>query len=168
MTRVEEVPTPIRSLVAAIDFSQPSTRALAEALRFAAERPHAKLHIVYVGGGVGSEIQVDLPSGSATMSVEQAVQHIQTYVEKARVHAMLEGEPIESERVSIHVRVGTPTDEIVELVKAVSADLLVVGTHGRTGIKRLLLGSVAEALVERAGCAVLVVRAKDYASSEAS
>lgn len=167
MTRVEEIPTPIRSLVAAIDFSQPSTRALAEALRLAAERPHVKLHIVYVGGSVGSEIQIDLPSGHATVSVEDAIAHIQTYVEKARVHAMLEGEPIESERVQIHVRVGTPTQEIVDLANDVSADVLIVGTHGRSGIKRLLLGSVAEALVERANCAVLVVRAKDYESSDA-
>lgn len=167
MTRVEDIPTPIRSLVAAIDFSQPSTRALAEALRLAAERPHAKLHIVYVGGGVGDEIQIDLPSGTATASVADAEEHIQSYVEKARLHAMLEGEPIESERVVIHVRVGTPTEQIVDLAADVSADLIVVGTHGRSGIKRLLLGSVAEALVERAGCAVLVVRAKDYGSSEA-
>jgi nucleotide-binding universal stress UspA family protein len=167
MTSVEEIQTPIKTLVAAIDFSQPSTRALAEALRLAAERPHATLHIVYVGGGVGSEIQVDLPSGTAAMTVEHACEHIQTYVEKARVHAMLEGEPIESDRVVIHVRVGTPTEEIVDLAKDTSADLIVVGTHGRTGIKRLLLGSVAEAVVERAGCAVLVVRAKDYESSEA-
>jgi nucleotide-binding universal stress UspA family protein len=167
MTSVEEIPTPIQTLVAAIDFSQPSTRALAEALRLAAERPHAKLHIVYVGGGVGSEVQVDLPSGTSSMSVEHAVELIQTYVEKARVHAMLEGEPIESERVSIHVRVGTPIEQIVELANDTSADLIVVGTHGHTGIKRLLLGSVAEALVSRALCAVLVVRAKDYESSEA-
>jgi nucleotide-binding universal stress UspA family protein len=166
MTRVEEIPVPIQSLVAAIDFSQPSTRALAEALRFAAERPHAKLHIVYVGGSAGSDIQVDLPTGHVTMSIQEAVDHIQTYVEKARVHAMLEGEPIESERVVIHVRVGTPIEEIVDLARDVSADLIVVGTHGRTGIKRLLLGSVAEAVVQRAGCAVLVVRAKDYESSD--
>lgn len=167
MTRVEQIPTPIQSLVAAIDFSQPSTRALAEALRLAAERPHVKLHIVYVGGSAGNDVQIDLPSGHATVSVADAQEHIQTYVEKARVHAMLEGEPIESERVVIHVRVGTPTEQIVDLAEDVSADLIVVGTHGRTGIKRLLLGSVAEALIERAGCAVLVVRAKDYESSEA-
>jgi nucleotide-binding universal stress UspA family protein len=167
MTNIEALPTPINTLVAAIDFSQPSTRALAEALRLAAERAGSKLHIVYVGGAAGSEIQVDLPSGAETMTIAEAAKHIEIYVEKARVHAMLEGEPIESERVEIHVRVGTPTEEIMDLARDTSADLIVVGTHGRTGLKRLLLGSVAEGLVARATSAVLVVRAKDYETGAA-
>ena len=47
---------------------------------------------------------------------------------------------------------------ILEATEGLPADLVVVGTHGRTGLSRLALGSVAEAVVRGAGCSVLVVR----------
>jgi len=57
------------------------------------------------------------------------------------------------------VLVGVPWDEIVAVAKRDPAiDLLVIGTHGRTGLKRALLGSVAEKVVRHATCPVLVVR----------
>jgi nucleotide-binding universal stress UspA family protein len=52
---------------------------------------------------------------------------------------------------------GDPGAEIVRLSKDVSADLIVMGTHGRTGLRRLLLGSVAEAVLRRAPCPVLTI-----------
>lgn len=61
---------------------------------------------------------------------------------------------------SIHraVRVGDPVDGILQYVKAQDIDLVVMGSHGRTGFSHLFLGSVAEAVVRRAPCPVLVVR----------
>ena len=56
---------------------------------------------------------------------------------------------------------GHPAHEIVEAAKAWSADLVVVGSHGRGGLGRVLLGSVADAVMRHALCPVLVVRAKD-------
>lgn len=56
------------------------------------------------------------------------------------------------------VRVGPAWDEIVRLAAEEKADLLVVGTQGRTGLERLLLGSVAERVIRRAPCPVLTVR----------
>ncbi|MBT6178585.1 MAG: universal stress protein [Deltaproteobacteria bacterium] len=53
---------------------------------------------------------------------------------------------------------GKPADSIIELAQEVRAELIVAGTHGRDGIERLMLGSVAEALVRGAPCSVLVVR----------
>ena len=53
--------------------------------------------------------------------------------------------------------VGDPPDEINSYARRVVADFIVVGTHGRTGIRRALLGSVAEQVVRRAHCPVLVV-----------
>ena len=52
---------------------------------------------------------------------------------------------------------GFPPREIVRHAKKTGADLIVVGTHGRTGITHAILGSVAERVVQRAGCLVLVV-----------
>jgi nucleotide-binding universal stress UspA family protein len=54
---------------------------------------------------------------------------------------------------------GEPADEIVRLAGASNCDLIVLGTHGRTGLSRLLLGSVAEQVLRKAPCAVLTVKA---------
>jgi nucleotide-binding universal stress UspA family protein len=53
---------------------------------------------------------------------------------------------------------GDAADEIIEAAKEVEADLIVLGTHGRTGLGRLLLGSVAEQVLRRALCPVLTVK----------
>ncbi len=65
-------------------------------------------------------------------------------------------------RLEIHNVSGDPSEEIVGLAKKVDADVIVLATHGRTGIKRLLLGSVAEKVVRHAGCPVFVVREKHH------
>jgi nucleotide-binding universal stress UspA family protein len=54
---------------------------------------------------------------------------------------------------------GDPADEIVRAAREGLADVIVLGTHGRTGLGRLIMGSVAEKVVRRAGCAVLAVKA---------
>jgi nucleotide-binding universal stress UspA family protein len=64
------------------------------------------------------------------------------------------------------VKVGSPAGEIVQAAVEWPADLIVIGSHGRRGVTRALLGSVAEAVMRHASCPVLVVRAPS--SSEAS
>lgn len=56
------------------------------------------------------------------------------------------------------VAVGTPAAEIAKTATEWSADVIVIGSHGRHGVERVLLGSVAEAVMRRAPCSVLVVR----------
>jgi nucleotide-binding universal stress UspA family protein len=56
------------------------------------------------------------------------------------------------------LRVGAPFLEIIHAAQTENADLIVLGTHGRTGLAHVLLGSVAERVVQKAGCAVLTVR----------
>jgi len=56
------------------------------------------------------------------------------------------------------VRMGSPAEEITRYARDVSADLIVMPSHGRTGIARAFLGSVAEVVVRRAHCSVLVLR----------
>lgn len=55
---------------------------------------------------------------------------------------------------------GVPDDALVQGAQAHGADLLVMGSHGRTGFKRLLMGSVTERVIGRAGCPVLVVKGR--------
>jgi nucleotide-binding universal stress UspA family protein len=60
--------------------------------------------------------------------------------------------------VTVNIAQGDPVKEILREIKDVGIDLVVIGTHGRTGLKHLLLGSVAEKVVRSAPCPVLTVR----------
>ncbi len=62
--------------------------------------------------------------------------------------------------IALHVLVGHPVARIVE--SAADADLLVMGTHGRTGLQRVVMGSVAEKVVRKAPCPVLTVHPDDH------
>lgn len=66
------------------------------------------------------------------------------------------GDPAE---VDVHVTTGRAVRQIVNFAEARRSDLVVVASHGRTGLERMLLGSVAEGVVSRAGCPVLTVKA---------
>jgi nucleotide-binding universal stress UspA family protein len=65
-------------------------------------------------------------------------------------------------KVETVLREGTPEIEIVEEAKQWGADLIVIGSHGHTGFKRLVLGSVAHSVVAHAPCSVEVVRRKEW------
>lgn len=60
------------------------------------------------------------------------------------------------------VRLGAPAVEIVEAAAQLDIDAIVIGTHGRTGLKHVMLGSVAENVVRRAPCPVLVVKEREH------
>ena len=60
--------------------------------------------------------------------------------------------------VAVKALVGVPWEAIADAAREGKYDLLVVGTHGRTGVSRAFIGSVAERLVRQAPCSVLVVR----------
>jgi universal stress protein A len=74
----------------------------------------------------------------------------------AALRARLPGDTIALE----FVQQGRPAAEIVSAAKCWAADLIVIGSHGRGGIERALLGSVAEAVIRQAPCPVLAIKAK--------
>src|SRR5207244_977811 len=84
---------------------------------------------------------------------EQLVASVANSVEKSRV------------KVETAVREGDPASTIVEQAREWQADLIVVGSHGYTGLKRLVLGSVAQSVVGHAPCSVEVVRRKENGKS---
>lgn len=59
------------------------------------------------------------------------------------------------------IQVGGPATEIVKAAKEWPADLIVIGSHGRGGVQRALMGSVAEGVMRHAPCPVMVIRAKE-------
>lgn len=67
-----------------------------------------------------------------------------------------------------HARIGDPSDEILDLAEEIGADMIIVGSHNRTALGRLLLGSVSESVADRARCTVVVARPKTYATVELS
>jgi nucleotide-binding universal stress UspA family protein len=70
--------------------------------------------------------------------------------------------------VEIMLRRGFAPDAIIDAAEEVQADLIVMGTHGRTGLRRVLMGSVVEAVVPKAECPVLVVKESQPASAATS
>ena len=64
----------------------------------------------------------------------------------------------DSTKVSVAVRYGIPYDEIVTAAQEMAADLIVISTHGRSGLSRAMMGSTAERIVRHATCPVLTVR----------
>jgi len=88
-------------------------------------------------------------------------------IETLRAGAMAELEKLASARMpavrfgKMIVQPGEPRDAIIETATSLRPDLIVIGSHGRRGVSRLVLGSVAEEVVRRAPCPVLIVRSPD-------
>ena len=97
-----------------------------------------------------------LPEGSVVASPKM----LQDLAEQAEAH-LVEwrriAEGMGATRVTTAKGIGEPAIEIAELAREGGYDLIVVGTHGRTGIRHAFLGSVAELVVRRAGCPVLTI-----------
>jgi nucleotide-binding universal stress UspA family protein len=153
-------------IVVAVDYSESGNFALERAFDLAAEKPAAAVHIVNVlpvyQSGVAPDATVGAWGGSLP-SVTQAAEELKTYTD-ARVAAYRTkhaGKKLEFlGNLRAHQRVEVPSEEIAQLAADVEADLVVVGTHGRRGMSRVMLGSVAEATVRLAPCPVLVARPK--------
>jgi nucleotide-binding universal stress UspA family protein len=148
-------------IVAGIDFSASSAFALDEALRMAAGHPGATLQVVHVASSYGPMVRLEIDSDVRTVSAEEATAAVKSHVQQL-VNERTAAKLAQPHDVTTQLRLGGASEEIVRAAAELDADLIVVGTHGRTGVRRMLLGSVAEAIVRKAGCPVLVVRGKDY------
>lgn len=140
-----------RRIVHATDFSAASEPAFAQALEIA-RRERAELVLVHVlepispfPGGDDRARHRDL----RIVMEASARRALGPLLARAK-HARVSARGVVTE--------GWPPEEIVKLARKRRADLIVVGTHGRTGMKRLMLGSVAERVILLAPCPVLTVR----------
>jgi nucleotide-binding universal stress UspA family protein len=153
----------IQRIVVGVDFSDQSARAYEQAFLLAQQNEEAELHIVSVVDRVALEY-MGLTNGPQPSLADSADRLRDELIGMAHGHMKTYRAAHPGSReltIFVHVRVGRIGDEIAQLGAEVGADLLVVGTHGRTGMQRLLLGSVAERVVRFASCPVLVVRPKD-------
>jgi universal stress protein A len=151
-------PSSGEGVVGATDFSDPSLPGL-EVAAGEARRRHARLHLVHALDvdmfSTGQAPAAALPylEGTSAISMD-GLDHLRDIAQQ-RLSDMLTrtGVPGDATVVSGHA-----AEAIVRAAETVGAQLVVVGTHGRSGLARVTLGSTAEAVIDRAPCSVLVVR----------
>jgi nucleotide-binding universal stress UspA family protein len=152
-------------IVAACDFSPLGDRAVREALRLCSTQGAAALHVITVGSA--SAVGVVLPGPELRFRMQQEAEELAREHLKQIVDEFITQTPaLPLEKIAVYVTVGVPSECIVALATAVDADLIVLGTHGRHGLERIMLGSVAEAVVRHAPCGVFVIRPRDFLAGE--
>jgi len=141
----------ITKIVVGTDFSEASERALGLALELA-ERAKASIELVHAYSVPSFNLPIEgAVMASATFVAEQSAKLQQQLDAVVAQHAK------PGLRLSAHLRDGTPHQELCDFARKVGADLIVVGTHGRSGPAHVLLGSVAERVLRVAPCPVLTV-----------
>jgi nucleotide-binding universal stress UspA family protein len=141
----------IRRILYPTDFSERSETAWAYAKSFA-KKYASELHLIHVlqepvAVLPESSIAVAAPAANLPELIEAAENGLRQYEVEAPASI--------TDRRVLH---GPSAEEIVRYAKEAEIDLMVIGTHGRTGLAHVLLGSVAEKIVRKAPCAVLTVR----------
>jgi nucleotide-binding universal stress UspA family protein len=155
--------TPPRRIVVGIDYEQLGDDAFRAALALAVAAGGTEVHAIHV---------TPLLDGMPTS--QRKVERMDKDVERLRqqVDAVLgtwrerHGDPAVPS-ISVHIAKGRASTEIVRLAAALQAGLVIVGTHGRRGLTRALLGSIAGEIVEKATCPVLVVRPIEHQLTDA-
>lgn len=137
----------LKQIVFATDFSSSSDAALRLATMLARDS-RARLLIVHVSeprpAYTVAGVYASLPVGNEfAESNERLLKVLPTDSQVPCEHRLL---------------IGVAADEIVKFAKESGADLIVIGSHGRTGLRRLLVGSVAEAVVRQAECPVITIK----------
>ena len=147
----------IRRILCATDFSLPAQQAqnYASAL---ADKFRAELHLLHV---VVEPLPLPGPKGS--WMLPDAV--LPSLIQNAELDLAASTEAVRlttGSRAVCTVKTGHPVEQVLKYVNDNEIDLIVIGTHGHTGLSRLLLGSIAEKIVRLATCPVLTVHPKDH------
>jgi nucleotide-binding universal stress UspA family protein len=143
----------LERILVPLDGSDSSFQAARYAIRIA---KMANAEIIFMHAVVNPPYVEYKTAGLVIMHyIEEAKMHAEAWYAKAGDMASKEGVRFSSETI---LDIASPADSIVTYAERKKVDLIVMGTHGRTGIKRFLLGSVASGVLSHAKCSVLVVR----------
>ena len=136
------------------DFSDHSKQAINYACELA-KRFGAELHLLHVVQPLTTHVSYGAPIPDAELHPPEqpAREELEAIAEPGLEHVS---------RVERSIRTGPPFLEIVRCAKEKDADLIVIGTHGRTGVAHALIGSVAEKVVRKSPCPVLTVRPEGH------
>lgn len=147
-------PQPRLVVLAAVDDSAFAERIANVAAAMATRIGGSELHFIHVIEHLPTPDDIVQTKPTATELLERGREHLERIGRVGRAH--FEG------RIVVHLAAGTAWREVLQMAADLSADLVLVGTHDRKGIQRVVLGSVSEQIVRKASCPVLVVRPKDY------
>lgn len=136
-----------QTILVPTDFGDGAAHALDYAIELAAKLG-AKVHVVSALGMPATGL-ADLDVALSAVTGEETIANSQ-----AALDALAATRP----GLSTMLRSGDAPDVIIQAAREIGADMIVMGTHGRRGLKRALLGSVAESVVRSAPCPVLTVR----------
>ena len=146
-------------IVVGVDLSETGDHALWHAVQLARSLPEGELHVTHV-------ITTD-PGLHDARKLAEIADELRPRLEELRKHVTTRCAPPAGEApfhvdTVFHIRIGKPAAAIHQVAVDVDADVIVVGTHGRSGVEKLILGSVAEELVRTARVPVLVARLKNF------
>lgn len=146
---------PYERILIAVDGSESAETALDEAIKLA-KFFHAKLRIItiidqYVGYIDGIMLNTDVETDSSREYGESLLKVMSHFAQTAGVE-------VETNLIEINEKSSKVADKILHEADEWKADLLVLGTHGRQGIKRFILGSIAESVVRLSKIPTLLVR----------
>ena len=143
-----------QKILCPVDFSEPSQFALRTAAQLAIDCGEE----LVVAHAWQSPLH---PEYSELILQNEILVSVKQKEEDALAASKRDVETLGLERVRTKLLYGIPWDAIVRESCAESYDVVVIGTHGRTGLKHVLLGSVAERVARHAGCPVLLVRPRE-------
>jgi nucleotide-binding universal stress UspA family protein len=132
------------------DYSDNSAYAFKVALSLA-EQHGATLYVAHVVESLGPEL-VTVGEAATERQPEGHVRHLWQELRQVKAPP---GSPVTVKHV---LGEGEPAAEVAVIAKKYACDLIVISTHGRTGLERLLMGSIAEKIVRLAPCAILTVK----------
>jgi len=147
---------PIRRILCPVDFSEGAETALAQAL-FLARGLGAEVEVVHAWE-TPIVIRPDLVVWTEGSSGVALAEVVKSRADTAMKQLLDKLAPDEHARVEVKILHGPPAETIVGYAREHGHDLIVVASHGRTGLSRWMLGSVAERVVRQAHCPVLTVR----------
>lgn len=147
--------TPIHKILCPVDFSEPSEEAVRYAVSLASRLHAEEVFLLHVY----QPPHYLLPEGTISLDPATSLE-IRTHLAR-ELEALAKRYSGHGVAVSAHLAVGLPHDVIVEKVSELGAHMIVIGTHGRSGLRHFILGSVAEKVVRLASVPVCSVRAGD-------
>jgi nucleotide-binding universal stress UspA family protein len=151
------------TIVVGVDYSETGNLAFERALELAVAMPSAEVHVIHVLPMYDGSTDASGGWTRGLPTLNDAAEQLRGYV-ATRCEAFRAAHPGQNLRVldeiRAHQRVEAIAPEIAQLAADLEADLVVVGTAGKRGLSRLVLGSTAESTVRLAPCPVLVVRKK--------
>jgi len=147
----------IKKILCPVDFSKSSDHALRYALAFG-QAHHAELVLVHVMDYAAVDV-LDYPSA---FEFSTQINEKMREIAGERLQQLAAATQGEYAKVSSRLATGTPFLEIVSLAREERVDLIVMGTHGRSGLAHVFMGSVAEKVVRKAPCPVLTVKHPEH------